>query len=118
MKNVQNISLKTNRGMFNTAEARHANMILWSVMKGPRKKVIELLEEKGELSVKQIHIQLRTSDHSAASQMMANMRSAGVVSCRKEGREVYYTLNKKKLKEIAAWFKLAPKTNSVPKAQN
>ncbi len=118
MKNVQKIFVKTSGGMFNTPEAKHAELIVWSVMKGPRAKVIELLEQKGELSVKEIHIQLRTSDHSAASQMMSNMRKAGVVFCRKEGREVYYRLNKKKLKEIVAWFKLAPKTNSVPKAQN
>ncbi len=117
MKNVKNIYLKTSPGIFDTDEARHAALIVWSVMKGPRARVIELLEEEGELHVNEIHKQLRTSDHSAASQLMSNMRKAGVVTCRKEGREVYYRLNKLKLEEIAEWFKLAPKTHSVPKAK-
>tara|TARA_B110000037_G_scaffold173112_1_gene196828 strand:+ start:97 stop:438 length:342 start_codon:yes stop_codon:yes gene_type:complete len=65
-----------------------------------RKKVIDLLEENGEMVVTDIYVQLRT-EQSVASQHLAILRNAGFVVTRRDGKFIHYTLNKDRFKNSA-----------------
>ncbi len=64
-----------------------------------RKQILSLLDEKKKLPVTDIYVKLR-QEQSVVSQHLAVLRSAGIVSTEKEGKFVYYTLNKKRIAEI------------------
>lgn len=103
--------------MLDTEEARLSLLLVWAVMRTTRVKILKLLEKSGELPVNEIYKKLRLSADSTASQLLSGLRGAGVVNCRKEGQEVYYSLNYTNLKKIIDWFKLVPKFESTPKAR-
>lgn len=55
--------------------------------------IVQLLDQHQELTVTQIYFKLRISQ-SIASQHLAVLRQAGIVQSRKEGKQVFYVLNK------------------------
>ena len=55
--------------------------------------IVQLLDQHQELTVTQIYFKLRISQ-SIASQHLAVLRQAGIVLWRKEGKQVFYVLNK------------------------
>ena len=55
--------------------------------------IVQLLDQNKELTVTQIYFKLRISQ-SIASQHLAVLRQAGIVTSRKEGKQVFYVLNK------------------------
>ncbi len=65
-----------------------------------RKKIIDLLEENGEMVVTDIYVKLRT-EQSVASQHLAILRNAGFVNTRRDGKFIHYALNKKRFKDSA-----------------
>jgi ArsR family transcriptional regulator, virulence genes transcriptional regulator len=67
-----------------------------------RKQIIVLLDEKKKLTVTEIYVKLR-QEQSVISQHLAVLRNAGIVITEKEGKFVYYTLNKKRIAEISGF---------------
>lgn len=68
--------------------------ILCHAMNHPlRYGIVQLLESHQELTVTQIYFKLRVSQ-SIASQHLAVLRHAGILSSRKEGKQVFYILDK------------------------
>jgi DNA-binding transcriptional ArsR family regulator len=55
--------------------------------------IVHLLDQNKELTVTQIYFKLRISQ-SIASQHLAVLRQAGIVTSRKDGKQVFYVLNK------------------------
>lgn len=75
-----------------------------------RQRVIDLLEESERLTVTDIYIKLRL-EQSVASQHLAILRKAGVVITDRQGKFIYYSLDKDRLnqisrlvEELAIWF--------------
>ena len=64
-----------------------------------RKQIIKLLEEKDKLTVTEIYVKLRL-EQSVASQHLAILRRAGIVVTDREGKFIYYSLNKQRINEI------------------
>ena len=64
-----------------------------------RQRIIGLLEENNEMTVTDIYIKLRL-EQSVASQHLAILRRAGVVSTERQGKYIYYSLDKERLKQI------------------
>ena len=117
-KKTKIVRRKNGRSVLDTNQARLSLMLVWAVMRTQRKKIIKLLEKEKELAVHEIYKKLRLSDQSATSQLLADLRGAGVVNCRKEGQEVYYSLNYDNLKKIVKWFKEVPMDiKSTPRAR-
>ncbi len=56
-----------------------------------RIRLLEVLSEKGEQSVQALHTRLDV-DQPVVSQQLAKLRAHGVVSIRKEGTSVFYSL--------------------------
>ncbi|CAN5266432.1 N/A [soil metagenome] len=79
---------------------RKAVLTLRAVNHKLRKQVINLLEESKKLTVTEIYVKLRL-EQSVASQHLAILRRAGVVKTTRDGKFIYYSLNKKRILEIS-----------------
>ena len=79
---------------------RKAVLVLRSVNHKLRQSMIKLLEENEEMTVTELYVKLRL-EQSVASQHLAILRRAGVVGTRREGKFIYYALNKDRISEIA-----------------
>ncbi len=82
------------------AELRKAVLVLRAVNHKLRQKVIDLLEENGQMAVTDIYIKLRL-EQSVASQHLAILRRAGVVITERKGKFIYYNLDKERLEQIS-----------------
>lgn len=78
---------------------RKAVLTLRSVNHKLRKQIINLLEDNQKLTVTEIYVKLRL-EQSVASQHLAILRRAGVVKTSRDGKFIYYSLNKKRIQEI------------------
>lgn len=79
---------------------RKAVLTLRSINHKLRKQIVKLLEEKSKLTVTEIYVKLRL-EQSVASQHLAILRRAGVVRTDREGKFIYYSLDKKRINEIS-----------------
>ena len=82
------------------ANLRKAVLVLRAVNHKLRQRVIDLLEESDSLTVTDIYIKLRL-EQSVASQHLAILRRAGVVTTEREGKFIYYSLDKDRLAQIS-----------------
>jgi DNA-binding transcriptional ArsR family regulator len=82
------------------ADLRKAVMVLRAVNHKLRARIIDLLEETGNLTVTDIYIKLRL-EQSVASQHLAILRRAGVVITERQGKFINYSLDKDRLAQIS-----------------
>ncbi len=82
------------------AELRKAVLVLRAVNHKLRQNVIDLLEESDSLTVTDIYIKLRL-EQSVASQHLAILRRAGVVITDRNGKFIYYSIDKERLSQIS-----------------
>ncbi len=81
-------------------DLRKAVLVLRAVNHKLRQRIIDLLEEKDHMTVTDIYIKLRL-EQSVASQHLAILRRAGVVTTRREGKFIYYSLDQNRLSQIS-----------------
>ena len=81
-------------------ELRKAVLVLRAVNHKLRQRIIGLLEEKERMTVTDIYIKLRL-EQSVASQHLAILRRAGVVQTEREGKFIYYSLDRDRLEQIS-----------------
>jgi len=79
---------------------RKTVLVLRSVNHKLRQQIIKLLLETDRMTVTEIYSKMRL-EQSVASQHLAILRRSGVVSTKREGKYIYYFLNKERLKEIS-----------------
>ena len=79
---------------------RKAVMVLRAVNHKLRQSIIQLLEEGNRLTVTEIYVKLRL-EQSVASQHLAILRTVGVVKTERDGKFIYYSLNKERIAEIS-----------------
>jgi DNA-binding transcriptional ArsR family regulator len=79
---------------------RKAVLTLRAINHKLRKQIVAILEENKKLTVTEIYVKLRL-EQSVASQHLAILRRAGVVKTTRDGKFIYYTLDKKRLSEIS-----------------
>ena len=82
------------------AELRKAVLVLRAVNHKLRQRIIDLLEENSQMTVTDIYIKLRL-EQSVASQHLAILRRAGVVITDRQGKFIYYALDKERLAQIS-----------------
>lgn len=66
-----------------------------------RKEMMELLEQKRKMTVTEIYIKMRL-EQSVASQHLAILRKADVLTTERDGKFIYYSLNASRIEEISA----------------
>lgn len=86
--------------LLNYNELRKAVLVLRAVNHKLRQRIIDLLEENERMTVTDIYIKLRL-EQSVASQHLAILRKAGVVQTDREGKFIFYSLNKQRLGQIS-----------------
>ena len=82
------------------ADLRKAVLVLRAVNHKLRQRMIDLLEDSDPMTVTDIYIKLRL-EQSVASQHLAILRRAGVVVTERQGKFIYYTINKNRLGQIS-----------------
>src|SRR5690606_37244348 len=82
------------------AELRKAVLVLRAVNHKLRQRIIDLLEEGESMTVTDIYIKLRL-EQSVASQHLVILRRAGVVRTDRQGKFIYYSLDKSRLAQIS-----------------
>lgn len=82
------------------ADLRKAVLVLRAVNHKLRQRIIDLLEDGDTLTVTDIYIKLRL-EQSVASQHLAILRRAGVVKTERQGKYIYYSLDKERLGQIS-----------------
>jgi len=82
------------------SELRKAVLVLRAVNHKLRQRIIDLLEEHGKMTVTDIYIKLRL-EQSVASQHLAILRRASVVVTERQGKYIYYSLDKSRLTQIS-----------------
>jgi ArsR family transcriptional regulator, virulence genes transcriptional regulator len=81
-------------------ELRKAALVLRSINHKLRQKMIELLEETDRMTVTDIYVKMRL-EQSVASQHLAILRKSGVVITERNGKFIYYSLNKSRIAQIS-----------------
>ena len=82
------------------AELRKAVLVLRAVNHKLRQHIIDLLEENDKMTVTDLYVRLRL-EQSVASQHLAIVRRAGVVDTVRNGKFIYYSLDKDRLNQIS-----------------
>ena len=65
-----------------------------------RKQMLTLLEEQKKLTVTEIYIKLRI-EQSVASQHLASLRKAEIVETSRNGKFIFYSVNKNRINEVS-----------------
>jgi DNA-binding transcriptional ArsR family regulator len=78
---------------------KKASLVLRSLNHKLRQQVIKLIHDNEKLTVTEIYVKLRL-EQSVASQHLAILRKAGIVFTKREGKFIYYTINKKRIDTI------------------
>ena len=82
-------------------ELRKAALVLRAVNHKLRQRIIDLLEENKTMTVTDIYVKLRL-EQSVASQHLAILRRAGVVRTDRQGKFIFYSLDKARLGQISS----------------
>jgi DNA-binding transcriptional ArsR family regulator len=104
MRNKKNETVTLKKGsseiQLDYADLRKAVLVLRAVNHKLRQRIIDLLENSQTMTVTDIYIKLRL-EQSVASQHLAILRRAGVVITERQGKFIYYSLDKDRLNQIS-----------------
>ena len=84
---------------------KKVSLILRSLNHKLRQMIIKMLSESDKLTVTEIYIKLRI-EQSVASQHLAILRKSGIVETTRDGKNIYYYVNSKKLDFLQNQIKL------------
>jgi DNA-binding transcriptional ArsR family regulator len=90
--------------LFNHLEVKKAAIIVRSLNHKLRQQIIVLLETNEKMIVTDIFIKLRI-EQSVASQHLAILRRAGFVKTSRDGKNIYYSIDSKKLLEVSGMIR-------------
>jgi len=83
----------------NTELMDQAAYTLKAISQGTRLCVISLLAEKEEMNVSQLVEELKC-EQSLLSHHLTDMRAKGILNCRRDGKNCYYSLKNKQIVQI------------------
>lgn len=84
----------------NYADLRKSVAVLRALNHKLRQVILEILDEHGELTVTEIFIKLRM-EQSVVSQHLGMLRRVGMVQASRDGKFIYYSLNREKLQQVS-----------------
>ena len=83
----------------NYYNVKKASLVLRSLNHKLRQQIIKIIDESEKLAVTEIYVKLRL-EQSVASQHLAILRKAGIVTTKREGKFIYYTINKQRVESV------------------
>jgi len=104
---TEQLVLKADKGqvVVHYGTVKRAALTLRAINHTLRKKLLEMMEEKGEVIVTDLYKKLKI-EQSVASQHLAILRRARIVTTRRDGKCIYYSVNAKRVGEIMELAKL------------
>jgi DNA-binding transcriptional ArsR family regulator len=78
---------------------KKAALVLRALNHKLRQQILTLIETEKKITVTEIYVRLRL-EQSVASQHLAILRRAGIVTTQRDGKFIYYTVNYKRIEEI------------------
>ena len=81
---------------------KKAALILRALNHKLRQQMVKLLDEHKKMTVTEIYVKLRL-EQSVASQHLAILRKAGIVTTQRDGKFIFYIINHKRIDEISAF---------------
>ncbi|MDO9373910.1 MAG: metalloregulator ArsR/SmtB family transcription factor [Bacteroidota bacterium] len=79
---------------------KKAALILRALNHKLRQQLIKLIEEEKKITVTEIYVRLKL-EQSVASQHLAILRKAGIVTTQRDGKFIFYIINHKRIDEIS-----------------
>ncbi len=79
---------------------KKAALILRALNHKLRQQLIKLIEEEKKITVTEIYVRLKL-EQSVASQHLAILRKAGIVTTQRDGKFIFYIINHKRIEEIS-----------------
>ncbi len=83
---------------------KKAALVLRALNHKLRQQLLKLIEDEKKITVTEIYVRLRL-EQSVASQHLAILRKAGIVSTERDGKFIFYTVNYKRIDEISQFVK-------------
>jgi len=83
-------------------KTKKAAMVLRAVNHKLRQQIIKLIDDKQKVHVTEIYVKLRI-EQSVASQHLAILRRAGIVSTVRDGKFIWYSVNYAKVAEVVKY---------------
>jgi len=83
----------------NTEHMDQAAYMLKAISQGTRLCVISLLSNEDEMTVSQL-VELLNCEQSLLSHHLTDMRAKGILNCRRDGKNCYYSLKNKQIVQI------------------
>lgn len=93
------ILISENMNKEEISKMEDAAYMLRAISNGTRLRVISRLNETDELSVSQLVEELKC-EQSLLSHHLTDMRAKGILNCRKEGKNCFYSLKNKQITQI------------------
>jgi DNA-binding transcriptional ArsR family regulator len=84
----------------NFGTIKRAALTLRAIHHPLRKKLLEVINSKENITVTEIYVKLKL-EQSVASQHLALLRRANLVITKREGKYIHYFINQKRMAEIA-----------------
>ncbi|MBC7687660.1 MAG: helix-turn-helix transcriptional regulator [Aquabacterium sp.] len=81
---------------------KKAALILRALNHKLRQQLIKLIEEEKKITVTEIYVRLKL-EQSVASQHLAILRKAGIVTTQRDGKFIFYIINHKRIEEISSF---------------
>lgn len=78
---------------------KKAALVLRAMNHKLRQQMIKLLDENEKMTVTEIYVKLRL-EQSVASQHLAILRRAGIVTTQRDGKFIFYSINYKRVGEV------------------
>jgi DNA-binding transcriptional ArsR family regulator len=82
-----------------TLKIKKTSIVLKAINHKLRQVILQLIGERGSVTVTEIFLHLHL-EQSVASQHLAILRKSGFVKTKKEGKFIYYSVNKQRLLEL------------------
>lgn len=96
---IQNTT-KTGTIKIDYYNVKKAALILRALNHKLRQQLIKLIEEEKKITVTEIYVRLKL-EQSVASQHLAILRKAGIVTTQRDGKFIFYIINHKRIEEIS-----------------
>lgn len=97
---IQNEGTATSQINLDYSAVKSAAMTLRAINHKLRQQIIRLLEENKRMNVTDIYVKLRL-EQSVASQHLAILRRANIVTTVREGKFIHYSLNHNRIAAVA-----------------
>ena len=90
--------------LINYYNIRKAILLLRAINHNLRLRIIYLIDESGRITVTELYTKL-TIEQSIVSQHLSILRKAGIVRTQRDGKKIFYTVNKEKISSIERFSK-------------